>query len=151
MNITVRLGAVVVLLLLLAACGSSGPTSPTGTNQPPIVPSPTPPVTNFPPLSGPSRTFSFDHELSYPVHDYTKQSRLVLYDNGAFALKYPSVGSGEGYRGAYTDANGVIAFEWQGGNSWSATGILKADSLTVQYGVYMFLSDFEDAVYVLMR
>ena len=150
MNITVRLGAVVVLLLLLAACGGSGPTSPTGTNQPPTVSTPTPPVTNFPPLSGPSGTFLFDHELSNPVHDYTKQSRLVLYDNGAFALQYPSL-SGEGYRGAYKDANGVIAFEWQGGNSWSATGILKADSLTVQYGVYMFLSDFEDAVYVLMR
>ena len=80
MNITVRLGAVVVLLLLLAACGSSGPTSPTGTNQPPppTVPSPTPPVTNFPPLSGPSRTFFFDHELSYPS-TITRNSRASSF------------------------------------------------------------------------
>ena len=148
MNNTVRLSAIVVMLLPLAACGSSGPTSPTGINQPPAVPSPTPSVTNFPPLSGPSRTFVFDHEVSYPVHDYTKKSRFVLYDNGAFALQYTSL-SGED-PGAYKDANGVIAFEWQGGNSWSATGILTADSLTVHYGVYMALSDFEDAVYVLM-
>jgi hypothetical protein len=146
MNRTCRLCAIAVMLLLFAACGSSGPAAPTATNPPPTVPPPTLPTTVFPPLSGPSRTFSFDHELSYPVHDYTRQSRLVLYDNGAFALQYLSL-SGEGYRGAYQDTNGVLVFEWQGGNGWSATGILKAGSLTVRYNTWMSLSDFEDAVY----
>ena len=154
MNTTVRRSAVMALLLLFAGCGSSGPTSPSGTNQPSALPSPTPaPATNFPPLSGPSRTFFFDRELLYPVSGYTKKSRLVLYDNGAFVLQYPSLGEG-GYRGGYKDANGVIAFEWEGGGiagPWGATGTLKGDSLTVQYNLNMQLTDFEDAVYVLMR
>jgi hypothetical protein len=37
-------------------------------------------------LAGPSRTFTFNHELSFPVSGYTKQSRFVLYDDGAFVL-----------------------------------------------------------------
>ena len=154
MNSTVGRGAVVVLLVLFAACGSSGPTSPTGTNPPSALPPPTPPTpppaTVFPPLSGPSRTFLFDRELSYRVSDYTKKSRFVLYDNGAFVLQYPSLGEG-GYRGGYEDANGVIRFEWEGwsvAGPWGATGTLKGDSLTVQYNQIMQLTDFEDAVYV---
>jgi len=101
-------------------------------------------------LSGPSRSFAFDRELSYRVSDYTKMSRFVLYDNGASVLQFPSLGEG-GYRGGYTDANGVITFEWEGRNvagSWGASGTLKGDALTVQYNPMMQLSDFEDAVYV---
>jgi hypothetical protein len=146
----VRRSAVVVLLMLSAACGSSTPTSPTGTSQPTAAPSPTPPPsTNFPPLSGPSRTFVFNRELSYPVHDYTKKSRFVLYDNGAFVLQYPSIGDG-GYPGGYEDANGVIAFDF-GSGPGGATGSVQGDLLTVRYNQNMQLSDFEDAVYALMR
>ena len=92
MNTTVRRGAVVVLLVFSVACGSSGPTSPSGTRQPPSLPSPTPrlPI-DFPPLSGPSRTFIFDGELSYPVSDFTRESRFVLYDNGAFCCSTRAV------------------------------------------------------------
>jgi hypothetical protein len=82
-------------------------------------------------LSGPSRTFVFDRELSYRVSNYTKESRFVLYDNGAFVLQY--VGLGGGYRGGYTEANGVIVFEWEGWSAagpWGATGTVKGDSLT---------------------
>jgi hypothetical protein len=153
MNTGVGLGGVVVLLVLVAACGSSGPTSPTGTNPPSVFPPPTsPPATVFPPLSGPSRTFVFDRELSYRVSDYTRHSRFVLYDNGAFVLRFPSLGEG-GYRGGYTDANGVITFEWEGwslAGPWGATGTLKGDSLTVQYNEVMLFTDFEAALYVLM-
>ena len=117
MNSAVRRGAVVVLLVVSAACGSSEPTAPTGTGQAPALPSaPPPPTTTFPPLSGPSRTFIFEHELSYRVSDYTRRSRFVVYDNGAFVLQY--VGLGE-YRGGYTDANGIVTFEWEG---WSTAG-----------------------------
>ena len=157
MNTTVARGAVVVLLVLFAACGSSGPTSPTGTSPPSALPPPTPPTpppaTVFPPLSGPSRTFLFDRELSYRVSDYTKKSRFVLYDNGAFVLQYPSLGE-RGYRGVHRDANGVITFEWEDWSAagpWGAAGTVKGDSLTVQYNLIMQLTDFEDAVYVLMR
>jgi hypothetical protein len=153
MDTTVRHGAVVILLVLFAACGSSGPTSPTGTNPPLARPSPTPPPpTNFPPLSGPSRTFVFDRELSYRVSDYTRNSRFVLYDNGAFVLQYSSLGEG-GYRGGYKEANGVVIFEWEGwsvAGPWGATGTLNGDSLTVRYNEIMQHTDFEDAVYRLM-
>jgi hypothetical protein len=153
-SIIARCGAVVVLLVLLSACGSSGPTSPTATNPSPAMSSPTPPsVTDFPPLAGPSRTFVFERGLLSPVSDYTTQSRLVLYDNGAFVLQYPSLGEG-GYRGGYWDANGAITFEWEGWSAagpWGAAGTLKDASLTVRYNVIMQLTDFEDAVYVLMQ
>jgi hypothetical protein len=152
MNTTVRRGGVVALLVFAAACGSPGPTSPTGRSQPPVLSSPTPPPpTKFPPLSGSSRTFIFDRGLSYPVSDYTKASRFVLYDNGAFVLQY--VGLGE-YRGGYTEANGVMNFQWEGWSTagpWGATGIVNGNSLTVQYNAVMEWSDFEDAVYALMH
>jgi hypothetical protein len=147
MNATVRLGAVVALVVLSIACGSSRPASPIEPSRPDAVPVPT----GFPPLSGPARIFVFDRELSYPVAAYTKTSRFVLYDNGAFALQYEGLGE---YRGRYTESNGEIGFDWEGGSAagpWGATGTLKGDSLTVQYNVIMQLTDFDDAVYVLMK
>jgi len=138
---------VVCLALFAMACGRSTPTGPT--SQVPIVPStPAPAPTNFPPQSGPSRTFTFDHELNYGVSDYTKHSRFVLYDDGAFALQYPSL-SAE-YRGAYTESNGNINFQWEGwslAGPWGATGTVADGSLTVKYNLIMDLSGFENAVY----
>ncbi len=154
MNKSVRRGAIVVLLLVCAACGSSSPTAPTATSQPQVIPQPTPtppPAANFPPLSGPSRTFTFDRELSYPVSNYTKTSNFVLYDNGAFVLQYPGLSPAGSYRGAYTESNGVLTFQWEGwsiAGPWGATGTLKGNSLTVQYNEIMELTDFENAVYV---
>lgn len=110
-------------------------------------------VAAFPPLSGPSRTFIFERELLYPVTDSTMKSRLVLYDNGAFVLQYPSTGEG-GYRGGYSEANGALTFAWEGWSAagpWGAAGILTGDSLTLKFNPIMQLTDFEDAVYVLMR
>jgi hypothetical protein len=101
-------------------------------------------------LSGPSRTFVFDRALSYPVSDFTKTSRFVLYDNGAFVLQYAGLGE---YRGGYRDENGILTFEWEGWSSagpWGASGTLSGDSLTVEYNLIMQLTDFEDAVYVLL-
>ncbi len=149
MNTTVRRGAAVFLVVLSTACGSSAPTSPTAIPQPLPTPAPptAPPTRAFPPLSGPSRTFAFDRELSYRVRDYTKRSSFVLYDNGAFVLRYG--GPGE-YRGGYTVADGVITFDWEGWSAagpWGATGTIRGDSLTVEYNLIMQLTDFEDAVY----
>ncbi len=137
------------LVVLSIACGGTTPTAPTANSQLPGVPPPAAPSSpNFPPLSGLSRTFAFDHELTYHLRDYTKQSRFVLYDNGAFALQYLSLGIE--YRGAYTESNGVFTFEWEGwsvAGAWGATGTLKDGSLIVQYNLIMQLSDFEDAAY----
>ncbi len=150
MNTTVRDGAVVILLVLFAACGGSGPTSPTGTNPPPALQSPTPPTpTNFPPVSGPSRTFVFDRELSYHVSDYTRESRFILYDNGAFVLQYPSLVVTE-YRGEYKAANSVLGFWWVVGDKPGATGSLEGNFLTVRYDLINRIWGSEDAVYRLM-
>lgn len=164
MNATsIRHGAVVVLVLLGAACGSSGPASPTGPGPIAASPPPTPNVPpeppapiDFPPLSGPSRTFVFERELDNPVRDFTRQSRIVLYDNGAFDLRYPPSQSGSGsFPGAFQVADGVLMFlfQFQGrsvGSRWDdATGTLEGDSLTVRYHEQMHHADFEDAVYVL--
>ncbi len=150
MNSTVRRGAAVFLVVLCSACGSSAPTSPTVIPQPQPVPAPTPsPPRAFPPLSGPSRTFVFDHELTDPVRDYTKRSRFILYDNGAFVLRYEGIGD---YRGGFTESNGVITLDWEGwsaAGSWGASATLERTSLIVRFNFIMQLTDFEDAVYVL--
>ena len=163
MKTAVGRSAILAFLVCSVACGSSGPTSPSriSESQPPPSPPPArrprPPI-SFPPASGPSRTFIFDSELAYPVRDFTRKSRFVLYDNGAFVLQYPPSSLGDGtFRGQYRDANGVIMFlfEFQGrsvDDAWDdATGTLKGDSLTVEYQESMQHADFENAVYVLMR
>ena len=162
--------SVVLVLMFSIACGSSWPTLPSGTSQsptspsetrqPPSLPSPTPaPLIDFPPLAGPSRTFLYDRDLSYRVSDGTKNSRIVLYDNGALMLQYPPSTYGDGrFRGAYQVVNGVmkLLFNSSTGRSvdepWDdATATLEGDSLTVEYHEIMQHSDFENAVYVLMR
>ena len=152
MNITARGGLILVALALLAGCGSSVPTSPTDVHQTTPAPSATPPpTTNFPPLSGASRTFVYGGTPSDPVGNDTKASRFVLYDNGAFVLQYVALGSQ--YRGKYTEANGVISFEWEGwsvAGPWGATGTLNGDSLAVHYNSVMQWTDFQDAVYTLV-
>jgi hypothetical protein len=157
MNTTLRHRAVVLLTVVFAACGSSTPTSPTGTNSPPVLPPPTPsPRVNFPPLSGPSRTYVFDRELSYPVRDFTRQSRFVLYENGAFALHYPN--TEYVYRGGYQVADGILMFLFDSSTGrgdhepWDdATGTLEGDSLAIQYEASMQQADFENALYVRQR
>jgi hypothetical protein len=145
-------GTLVGLVVLSVACRPTL-TGPTASSQVPAAPSsPAPPQTNFPRLSGQSRTFSFDHQLTYDLSGYTKQSRFVLYDDGGFALQYLSLGLE--YRGWYTESNGVVTFGWEGWSSagaWGATGTLKEGSLTVQYNLIMQLTDFEDAVYRLTQ
>ena len=151
---TVRRGTVIALLMLVVGCGSPGPASPTDARQPPVWSAPNATqVASFPPPSGPGRTFVFGRELLYPVSSYTSTSRFVLYDNGAFVLQYPSL-VGPGYRGEYQQVGASITFEWEGwsvAGPWGATGSLSGDSLTVRYNSVMQWTDFEDAVYVLMR
>lgn len=157
MNTTLRHRVVVLLVVVFAACGSSAPTSPSGTNPPPAIPPPTAtPTVNFPPLSGPSRTFIFARELSYPVRDFTSKSRFVLYENGAFALHYPNIEYV--YRGGYRVADGVLMFLFDSSTGrgvhepWDdASGTLEGDSLTIRYEESMQHADFENAVYVLLR
>ena len=91
----------------------------------------------------------FDHELTDPVRDYTKRSRFILYDNGAFVLRYEGIGDD---RGGFTESNGVITLDWEGWSAagpWGASATLERTSLIVRFNFIMQLTDFEDAVYVL--
>lgn len=152
MNAAIRCGALVGLLVFANACADSvtptGPTTPTATTASPPTP---PPGSGFPGVTRPARIYLFARELSYPVREYTRGSRYVLYDDGTFALQYlQSQGSSE-YRGTYKDANGLITFGWEGWSAagpWGATGSLNDDSLTVRYNLIMELTDFENAVYL---
>lgn len=140
---SVRRGTVAVLAFLAAACGGSEPTSP------PVQPPPEPPV-EIPERIAGARTFVFDGELGYPVRDYTTRSRFVLYDSGAFELRYRA---DLVYRGTYKEASGDIGFAWEGwstAGAWGATGTIVGDVLTVRYNLTMAMSDFEDARYKLL-
>ena len=131
----------VALLVISAACSN-----PAAVTTPITEPVPS----TWPAASGPSRTFSFAGPAGYQVSDYTVRSNFVLYDTGAFVLNYPS-GS---YRGRYIGSNEAVAFEWQGGSAggpWAATGVFNGDLLTIRFNIIMSLSDFEDAVYTLVR
>lgn len=144
--------AVAILLLVGTGCGSSDTTSPYVPSNP-VVSAPTKPYSpNFPEPSGPARIFVYDHALWDHPQSYTMLSRFVLYDNHAFALQFGSPSGA--YLGGYTETAGVIIFDWEGWSSagpWGATGILKGDTLTVQYNLVMQLTDFEDAAYILAR
>jgi len=130
---------------------------------------PIPNAISFPPLEGLSRTFAFDSQLTSQlrsadpfwrgvISEFTKQSRVILYDNGAFALQYDLTISGPyTYRGQYREANGVLAvlFEFQGRpaeEAWDdATATLQGDALSLEFEVSMQHADFENAVYTLRR
>jgi hypothetical protein len=152
----VRRRMVLALVILASACADSltptAPTRPIGTtsSQPaPPAPSPAP---EFPAGPRPARTYLFAGELSYPVHEWTRSSRYVLYEDGTFALQYlQSAGSFE-YRGIYTEADTQVVFRFYDNQNVSApwggaTGTLLDDLLTVRYDLIMSLDDFEDAAY----
>lgn len=141
----------VAMLIVAAACGTSDPTSPPIGNapviNPPVVTGPVYSPPKFPEPTGPARIYVFDRAVSYAVSSGTMGSRFVLYDDGAFALQY----QGGEYRGGYKESDGTIVFDWEGwslAGPWEATGTLSGDELTVHYNLIMWLTDFEDAIYV---
>jgi hypothetical protein len=151
-----RGGALLALMILAGACADpvtvAAPTSPTETMASRPAPPAPPPASNCHAVSRPARKYLFDKEVSYPVHDWTRSSRYVLYDDGTFALQYlQSSGSFE-YCGTYTEANAIVTFRWLDnqnvGAPWGpATGMLIDEFLSVRYGLIMTLDDFEDAVH----
>ena len=143
---TARGVTVALLLLLCPACSSSDLDSPILTDQPSTPGPPEQPPPNYPPLAGPSRTFVFHRELSYTVRDFTRQSRIVLYNNGACALQF----AGWEVRGVYSELNGALGFDF-GVGSEGTSGSISGDTLTIRYSERMEHSDFENAIYVLSR
>jgi hypothetical protein len=145
---TVRLGALVGLVVFCVACDPQQPTA-LGRSAPPTAPTPPAPPSG-PPLSGPSTTYHFSAPLDQPVSSYTQTSSFVLYNNGAFAIRY----EGFGAYGSYRQEDASILFDLAADGKGSqfggpdALGTLNGDLLEVRYSLEMRIgSDFENAVY----
>jgi hypothetical protein len=153
MTTVLRSAALVALLVLASGCADAG--TPTAPSAP--IGQPAPPSSGFPAVSRPARIYLFAAELSYPVSDWTRRSRYVLYDDGAFTLQFlGSAAPAEGYRGTYTQSNGRITLYWESNQRsllpWRpAAAEISGDSLAVTYDAIMTLDDFEDAVYMLSQ
>ena len=59
--------------------------------------------------------------------------------------RYLSAGE---YRGRYREPSTTVTFDFESFGAAGATATLASDTLTVQYTLFMSLSDFEDAIYV---
>ncbi len=157
MTAMVRGGTLVGLLVFSVACDAQRPTAPSvfltrsSTVPPPITP-PTPPARpTVPPLTGPSTSYDFSGPLEHPVSDFTKTSRYVLYNSGAFSLRYEGPVAGE-LVGSYRQEAERIIFDFGAdGISFDrqpeAIGTLNGDVLEVRYSDTLKQSDFENAAY----
>ena len=141
---TVRFGALVGLLVFCVACGA----------QPGPSTGPTPPAPpSGPPLSGPSTTYHFSAPLDRSVRSYTPTSKYVLYNNGAFSLRYEAFGGGA-YTASYRQEDGRILFDFaadrrrlgarRAGRSRNAQRRFVGGPICFEMRVG---ADFEDAVY----
>jgi len=141
-----RRGMFVVILVASSACDDARPViAPTSMPQPTTsspVPVYVPPV--FPPLTGPSATYTFSAPLGYPVHDYTATSKVELYENGAAAFHF-SLPNLSTMPGKYSAENGRLAFLFK--ESGAAEGTLRGDALEIRWEMRMQMADYEDAVY----
>jgi hypothetical protein len=138
-----------VFTTLFAASACRGVDRPTA---PSAIPTPPSGIAGTPPPTGPARTFEFEGPATYPVAPYTTQSRFVLYENGRFELQYRSIG--KDYLGTFSQSGDSITFQWEGwslAGPWGATGEIDGDRLTVHYNEIMHLTDFDDAIYTLVR
>ena len=152
---TTRLPWTLLILAVLTA-GCSQP----GTPVPPLAPQvssptspPAPPATvEFPPVTKPARIFGAPAPVwPYPLGSWTLASRFVLYDDGTFALQYGITGE---YKGSYAELNNEIRFTFDAYRrelEIGAIGTLSDDTLKLRFDPYMSMSDFEDAVYTLVR
>jgi hypothetical protein len=143
----VRCGTLVGLLVFCVACGTQRSPS-----VPPTAPTPPAPPSG-PPLSGPSTTYHFSAPLDRPVRGFTPTSKYMLYNNGAFSLRYEAFG-GEGNTGSYRQEDGRILFDFGADEIGSQLGgpdaiaTLNGDLLEVRYSFEMRVgADFENAVY----
>jgi hypothetical protein len=113
---------------------------------------PLPPVTQtpLPPIPGPATTFGFRDPLpgcgAQRVRPFTEASSFVLYETGAFDLRYPSVAFT--YRGRYERSDERVMFYFgDGERTPDAIGTIAGDLLEVCYSEIMQHSDFESASY----
>jgi hypothetical protein len=74
----------------------------------------------------------------------------VLFDDGTFVLQYGTTGE---YGGRYSGVEPDIRLTFDGFRvpEDGANATLADDTLTVRYDTLMAMSDFEDAIYTLVR
>jgi hypothetical protein len=102
----------------------------------------------FPAITRPAALYRAPESL------YGYPSRYVLYDDGSFALQFMSsfyeVPGVSEYTGRYTRSDVLLTLGFDRSNrfgAWEATGILRADELTVTYNTAMSLDDFVGGTY----
>jgi Tol biopolymer transport system component len=144
-----------LVLVVLAACADDVPTS-VPRHAPPKVPAVTPdpsgpttdfpgPRDEFPPLLRPGIIYVQTTALGATTLGRT---RYVLYEDSTFGLQYASNNASFEYAGKYSQADSLVSFRFDANQgTWTAEGIVRADSLIVKYDDDMTLNDFEDAVY----
>jgi hypothetical protein len=124
------------LTMLPVGCDRTAPTAPTaGADCPTTSVSPA----EFPPVSGAARIYGAPtpHIGAACLDAAALASRLVLYDDRAFALQYGRYGAtvlpGE-YRGTYRETASAIDFAWYTTTgAWSGTGALAGRTLSVRF------------------
>ncbi|HSE51990.1 MAG TPA: Ig-like domain-containing protein [Gemmatimonadales bacterium] len=84
--------------------------------------------------------------VSAPTTCYGSCERFVLYVDGTFALRYSHVE----FLGTFTRRDSALTLMFGADAGWVATGFLRSDSLSVTYNTRMSLSDFEDALFLLV-
>ena len=160
MSIAVRCAALASIAVVGAGCSDMrlSPTAPVLREQV-STPAPTSPVTtanesprSFPLVDRPATLYGGVVSFSYPLDQTGLASRYVLYDDGTFALQFSTATQPFfEYRGRYSEADGLITFEWEGwsrAGPWGATALRNGDSLAVRYNDIMMLTDFENATYI---
>ena len=143
----------VLVILLLVSVSCSDTRLPTAPSPPavatPAAPNPGPnPVPNGP-FPGPGTYVFFSSRTGRSVLPYTQASRYVLNDDGRFVLEFPTI-SGFVVRGRYKEIDRRITFDFDwNAQSAGAIAVFDGNRMTVSYNLYMGMSDFEDAVYIL--
>ncbi|MCL4814463.1 MAG: hypothetical protein KJ061_18390 [Vicinamibacteraceae bacterium] len=150
----IALVVVTALAVGLAACSrdrssllSNRPSRPiSGTLPNPGAPTPVPPTpAPTPPLSGAFATYAYHAPLGYAVSTFTTRSAFVLYESGAFYLKYDAFE--HRYIGSYETDQSRVLFNFGSDSRGGAIGTLKGGLLEVEFSDLMQHSDFENAVY----
>lgn len=151
MTRVVLCGSLIVGLMLGVGCtpertASSALPAPTAPSTVPVAPI-TPPPQRLPPGELVA-TYVFSGPLNFPIFSATTGSEYLLYDTGAFGLRYDTFS--HVYLGTYRQEGATITFWFDGQWTWNqgiATGTLNGDLLEVRYSDIMVHSDFENAVY----
>lgn len=103
----------------------------------------------------PSGALVFDRVSS---SSFQGRQRFVLFTDGTFSLQYarengavPGGPSSFAYTGEFSRADSVLKFDFAASNTagaWTATAVVRGDSLSVEFNVVMQFADFEDGLYV---